>query len=260
MTDIHLADTLGQYADKKETVLSEGEAHIISLARFFTDAYFDDSCASLVLDDPVSSLDNINRKRIVNHLCEFAKERQVIVFTHDQAFVIALRRGAPNAGIPVTERSIVRTLSTEQPGEVLNQHEFSATAIKARLINLDDALNNLRADYKADQRKAYLSGLAVWAGGFSVLLEEMIKVDLVGRVVDQDSMEVHPRMLRLFAKFSNEEHQEFQWLYSEATEKLERHAKDPRTHGGPVKPDDLAEILRRARKWRQKISQLAEQA
>ena len=257
MTALSLTGAPNQY--KIQDILSESEARISSLVRFFTDVHFESSRSSLVLDDPVSSLDNINRKRVAEHLCELATKRQVIVFTHDQAFVIALRRKSAQMEVPAEERSIVRTLSTDQPGEVLDHHEFSNKTIKERLIQLDDDLSQLRADYKADQRKAYLDGLAAWAGKFSVLLEEMIKFDLVGQIVDQDSMEVHPKMLRLFARFSNEEYQEFQDIYSEATEKLERHAKDPKIYDGPVKPEDLATILQRARKWRRKIATLAKQ-
>ena len=257
MTALGLAGAPDQY--KVQDILSESEARISSLARFFTDVHFEASQSPLVLDDPVSSLDNINRKRVAEHLCELAIKRQVIVFTHDQAFVIALRRKAAQMELPTEERSIVRTLSTDQPGEVLNYHEFSNKTIKERLTQLENDLSQLRIDYKANQRKTYLNGLAAWAGKFSVLLEEMIKIDLVGPVVDQDSMEVHPKMLRLFARFSNKEYQEFQWLYSEATEKLERHAKAPQAYSGSVGPDEINDILQRARKWSKKIGQLASQ-
>jgi wobble nucleotide-excising tRNase len=68
-------------------ILSEGEQTALGLAGLFTEVHFDDSKSTLVLDDPVSSLDHERRKNVANRIAELPKERQVIVFTHDLSFV-----------------------------------------------------------------------------------------------------------------------------------------------------------------------------
>ena len=48
----------------------------------------------IVFDDPVCSLDHNYRDKIAKRLVEEAKSRQVIVFTHDIAFLIELESKA----------------------------------------------------------------------------------------------------------------------------------------------------------------------
>ena len=43
-----------------------------------------------VFDDPVSSLDHRHRDRVAERLAEEGKTRQVVVFTHDMAFLLLL--------------------------------------------------------------------------------------------------------------------------------------------------------------------------
>ena len=50
----------------------------------------------VVFDDPVSSLDHKRRSYIVNRLVEEAKERQVVIFTHDISFFIELKNEIEN--------------------------------------------------------------------------------------------------------------------------------------------------------------------
>jgi hypothetical protein len=45
--------------------------------------------------------------------CDFAATRQVVVFTHDAAFVADLKREAKGLGVPVCERSVLRGKGTE---------------------------------------------------------------------------------------------------------------------------------------------------
>ena len=68
------------------TVLSEGEQTALGLAGFFTEAVFDQSKSALVFDDPVTSLDHVRRDKVAERLAELARDRQVVVFTHDVAF------------------------------------------------------------------------------------------------------------------------------------------------------------------------------
>jgi hypothetical protein len=67
--------------------LSEGESRTLSLAAFLAELSTANVRSAIIFDDPVSSLDHLWRERIARRLAGEAKERQVIVFTHDLLFL-----------------------------------------------------------------------------------------------------------------------------------------------------------------------------
>lgn len=89
-------------------ILSEGERTCAALAGFLAEIEACDNSSAIVLDDPVSSLDHHYRVRVARLLVESAKQRQVIVFTHDIVFLLMLTKYARNAGMPVKESSLRR--------------------------------------------------------------------------------------------------------------------------------------------------------
>lgn len=71
-------------------VLSEGEHRCVALAAFLAELSTIDAQSAIVFDDPVSSLDHLHRDRVAARLAEVGQTRQVIVFTHDMAFLLLL--------------------------------------------------------------------------------------------------------------------------------------------------------------------------
>lgn len=67
-------------------ILSEGEIKATSLAAFIAESNLL-SYSSLVLDDPVTSLDHRYRINISKILAMLAKQKQIIIFTHDLLFL-----------------------------------------------------------------------------------------------------------------------------------------------------------------------------
>ena len=65
-----------------ESVLSEGERRIISLAAFLADVVNKPYLAPFIFDDPISSLDHDYEWHVASRLADLAKQRQVIIFTH----------------------------------------------------------------------------------------------------------------------------------------------------------------------------------
>lgn len=71
-------------------VLSEGEHRCVALAAFLAELSTIDAQSAIVFDDPVSSLDHLHRDKVAARLAEAGQTRQVIVFTHDMAFLLLL--------------------------------------------------------------------------------------------------------------------------------------------------------------------------
>jgi len=72
-------------------ILSEGEQRAIAIGSFLAELSLADHSGGIVFDDPVSSLDHQHRRKVAKRLAQEAKQRQVIVFTHDVVFLHQLQ-------------------------------------------------------------------------------------------------------------------------------------------------------------------------
>lgn len=130
-------------------VLSEGEQRAIAIASFLAETGLSHGKSGIVFDDPVSSLDHSRRATIAKRLAEEAAIRQVIIFTHDLAFVWDLVEASKNAGVPYK-----------------GAHVFSSQGIKGLVKNslpheggkLEARLNEIRS-YETKARKALVQDL-----------------------------------------------------------------------------------------------------
>lgn len=75
---------------KIKEVASEGERRALALAFFFAELAVSETVGGIVLDDPVSSLDDERREHIARRLIQESDQRQVVVFTHDLPFMLDL--------------------------------------------------------------------------------------------------------------------------------------------------------------------------
>lgn len=75
-------------------ILSEGEQRALSIAFFLAEISSMNSGGGIILDDPVSSLDHRRREYVAQRLIQEAKNRQVIIFTHDIVFLHTLQQHA----------------------------------------------------------------------------------------------------------------------------------------------------------------------
>lgn len=116
-------------------VLSEGEQNACSLADFLAEVQIDTANCGIVLDDPVSSLDHERKELIAKRLVEEARHRQVLIFTHDIAFMRKLVDSARNESVPLESHWIRKIAGT--PGHIALHSSpklASAAALKADAI------------------------------------------------------------------------------------------------------------------------------
>lgn len=134
-------------------VASEGEQRALALAFFLAELAAADDAGGIVLDDPVSSLDDDRRIYIARRLSSEAQRRQVIVFTHDLPFVFELRAAAKNAGLPVHFQSIWR--QGDAVGRVDDDPPFKTLNLTKRLNKLDTELQLVRKNPAANLDAAW---------------------------------------------------------------------------------------------------------
>jgi recombinational DNA repair ATPase RecF len=121
-------------APELRAVLSEGEQRAVALAFFFAEVACAEHDGGIVLDDPVSSLDDERREYIARRLVEEAARRQVIVFTHDLPFMLDLVQQAEQANIDQSQQAVWR--DQRVAGLVDNQPPFDAMNLRQRVAAL----------------------------------------------------------------------------------------------------------------------------
>jgi hypothetical protein len=141
-------------------ILSEGEQRAISLAVFLTEAQIGNKNKGIIFDDPVNSLDHIRRQTIAARLVEESKVRQVIVFTHDITFLLALQSIAEEEIVDCAVTTIRKIDNT--PGVIINSLPWIASNVKERVKKLNEAIPNLKKlelgadpDYYSEEAKKW---------------------------------------------------------------------------------------------------------
>jgi hypothetical protein len=101
-----------------DKVLSEGEKRAVAMADFLTEVALDTTSSGIILDDPVTSLDLEWKAMIASILAKEAKNRQVIVFTHDLPFLYYLKKYAEQEPVEIATHWIKRGDNDDKPGYV----------------------------------------------------------------------------------------------------------------------------------------------
>jgi hypothetical protein len=245
----HKPDLLGAKAHKPVTqVFSEGEQTALGLAGYFTEIYFDSGKSAMVLDDPVTSLDHARRSLVAARLAQFAKDRQVIVFTHDIAFVGDLSKAADSEQVSFSERWIHRN-GSNVPGVCVEKHPWKVKDVGARLNALGADLARIERERASWDQEKYEQECADWGGKLSETWERMINLEIVYAVVDRGTSEVKPKMFRLFARITDADDREFQDSYGRCSQWARRHDKSPETNYVAPEPASLKQELALVKSW-----------
>jgi len=185
-------------------VLSEGENRIVSIAAFLADVTGRDFPAPIVLDDPISSLDQDYEEAAVQRLLDLSSDRQVIIFTHRLPLLGLIQdyakkiNAAPEmlciqeehwgAGEPVDI-----PLSVKKPDKTLNS-----------LLN--DRIPKARKIFEEHGKGDYEPVAKALCCEFRILLERMIDCELLAGVVQRYSREIQTKgKIEKLAKIKKED-------------------------------------------------------
>ena len=112
-------------------IASEGEQRALALSFFLAEVAMSEGDGGIVVDDPVSSLDDERRDYIAERLVAETANRQVIVFTHDLPFMLDLLERAEQAKLEPLVQGVWR-LGAEV-GRVDHHPPFKAMKLKQRI-------------------------------------------------------------------------------------------------------------------------------
>jgi hypothetical protein len=234
-----------------DEVLSEGEQTALGLAGFFTEAHFDASRSALVLDDPVTSLDHIRREYVADRLVEFSGDRQVIVFTHDLAFLRDIVLAARSGQVAIAERLVQHRGS--HPGLVSNEYPWKAKDVGSRMNELTQLLAELKKKREDLTQGEYEDACASWAGKLSETWERIISMEIVDPVFTPVEHEVRPRMFRVLAQITEDDDKEFQESYGRCSTWARRHDKSQALNYVAPEIHELEAELSLVKEWHARI-------
>ncbi len=124
-------------------VASEGEARCLSIASFFAELSTAADRSAILFDDPVSSLDHSWRENVAKRLVVESKSRQVIIFTHDMVFLVALVEKASELDVELQHQYLRR----DNTAAGLSSQELPWAALKVR-----DRIGRLNALWQDAER------------------------------------------------------------------------------------------------------------
>lgn len=163
-------ETLGNAS--ANDILSEGEQRAIAIASFLAEVNLSKGRGGIIFDDPVSSLDHRRRGHVAKRLADEAKQRQVIVLTHDIYFLCLLQQEAIAVGLDFspqcirkapagfgvqTERLPFDAMVTSKRVKVLRQMQVAAA--KAHKIGDEEEAKRLTRDAYYHLRMAWERGV-----------------------------------------------------------------------------------------------------
>jgi energy-coupling factor transporter ATP-binding protein EcfA2 len=123
-------------------VLSEGEQCAVAIASFLAELGTSGLRGPIIFDDPVCSLDHWWREAVAERLAKEGLQRQIIVFTHDIVFVLALQDEASRQSVPLLMQMVRR--ATEGAGLCDTELPWLAMNVGARITHLKNVLQEAR--------------------------------------------------------------------------------------------------------------------
>lgn len=165
-------------------VVSEGEQRCLSIAAFFAELSTADDPSGIVFDDPVSSLDYKWRESIARRLVEEAKARQVIVFTHDIAFLFLLKQFAAEQAVEQLDQH-VRQIPAKGSGICAEDMPWVAMPVGKKIRFLKNEWQKVEKLFNEGHQDAYEKEAKTMYGllreGWERGLEEVLLAGLVER-------------------------------------------------------------------------------
>ena len=164
-------------------VVSEGEARCISIASFFAELSTAAHRSAILFDDPVSSLDHTWRRNVAKRLVKESLARQVVIFTHDIVFLLALSDAADEVGVDVVHQCLRR--DHVHAGVTSQEIPWVAMRVKKRIGQLKTRAQEAGAAYRKGRQNEYEEDAARIYGLLRESWERAVEEVLLGGTVER---------------------------------------------------------------------------
>lgn len=174
-------------------VLSTGEQTALATAFFLAELQVSNERSTIILDDPVSSLDHQRREHVATRLVEEAGRRQVVVLTHDLVFVYYLKEKAEELEVPLHGQALTRAFHAV--GVVDRDLPWNARSPMERLRSLRHRLKTeLKPLFKGNDPR-YEREAELWVLDLRKAYERLIENYVLAGTIERQARHIQVRKL-----------------------------------------------------------------
>jgi energy-coupling factor transporter ATP-binding protein EcfA2 len=228
-------------------VVSEGEQRCLSIAAFFAELSTADDPSGIVFDDPVSSLDFEWRGEVARRLVQESKTRQVIVFTHDVVFLLALKQFAEQLGAEVLDQHVRRLHSGA--GVCEEELPWVALAVKKKIGVVKNRWQAADALSRSGNQDAYEHEAKILYGLLREAWERGIEEVLLGGLVERYRPGIQTQQIRSIADITTEDCQTVQAAMTKCSTWLMGHDKAPAARSPVPSSAELKADIDELERW-----------
>lgn len=227
-------------------VLSEGEQKAVAIAGFFAELNLSNHQCPIIFDDPVTSLDHKFRDKIAERIAKESLHRQIVVFTHDIAFLVDLEK---HLGRLENAKLTVKTLNriNNIPGNIISSKPWHVMSVNDRLSFLDEQIRTYSELYNNDIT-TYNEKAAEWYGLFRETWEAIIEEIVFNNAIKRFGAEV--KTLRLQeVEITDDDYKTIDIYMSKASEWMRGHDKSKALSNDRPSPKEILDDIAKTREF-----------
>ncbi len=231
-------------------VVSEGEQRCLAIAAFFAELSTAEDPSGIVFDDPVSSLDYKWREAVARRLVDESRSRQVVqvvVFTHDVVFLLALKELANELDIDQADQH-VRNL-TMGAGVCIDELPWVALKVKRRIGHLKQRLQTAEKLYRQGHMGAYETEASVIYGLLREAWERGLEEILLGGVVERFRPGVQTLHVSEIADINEEDCKAVERAMTKCSKWLPGHDQAAAATAEMPEPDEISTDIEALKEW-----------
>jgi len=226
-------------------VVSEGEHRCIALAGFLSELATEPCKSTVIFDDPVTSLDHHWRSCFAKRLVEEAADRQVIVFTHEIAFLHDLCGGAEEHGVPIELRRVQS--NRENCGFVDESLPWIAQKTLPRIDELEKRARGTRSSFDAQNDDEYEREICAVYSEFRATIERTVEEKLFLGIVTRHQDYISLGNLKKVTAITVDHCERLQKLFKKCCDITSAHDRASLRGFGVPTPDDALDDLKELR-------------
>jgi hypothetical protein len=222
-----------------ESILSEGEQRAVAVADFLTEVGLNPANAGIVLDDPVTSQDHQRKELIAQRLVREARNRQVIIFTHDLVFLNNIIVEAEKENLNY-EAHWIACDNDGNPGHIT----LNDAPITSKAYDTTEHAKKCLAKAKSVSGSERHDAISKGMGALRRTVEETIAKRLLKGVIPRWSDRVIVTGLRKIV-WDQTVVDDLCLIYEELSKYIEGHSHTDEAMGAPPELKDLDEMVKR---------------
>ena len=232
-------------------VVSEGEARCLSIASFFAELSTAEDRSAILFDDPVSSLDHSWRASVAQRLVVESCSRQVIVFTHDIVFLLALVEKAEQHPVDLKHQYLRRDHTVS--GLSSQDLPWAAMKVKRRIRHLKDLWQTADTLYRKGEQEGYERDAAYIYGLLREAWERGVEEVLLGGTVERYRKTIQTRRARQLSDISSADCDGLDGGMAKCSKWLPGHDQAAAENEPFPEPDELRSDITSLEEWVRRI-------